>query len=629
MLLVDQQGLVVAINSAAGRLIGHASSEIIGQSIDTFFSTPINFNQDTNSALPSSEEDPFKTNHSRHAQNTLSTTSETRIVELSIVSQIADFSLVLLHDITERVEHDAIVQRYELLIRRTRDIILFIGRNGKITDANEAACLAYGYSRDELLRLAISDLRAPDTRDSVSVQLEEAFSQGLLFETFHVRKDGSTFPVEVGSRNAKIGDEMMLISIIRDISERRQMQAKLVQADRLAAVGTLAAGVAHEINNPLTYVLGNLELIERDLSIIIDASLADENLSGAALRLAHRVAVAREGAERVRGIVRGLKSFSRPDDERLEVVNLFHVLDSSVNLASNELRHKGTLERDYLPIPFVLGNPARLGQVFLNVVINAAQALPDGHFEQNHVRVKTFTDSLGNAVIEISDTGVGVPDTMLGRVFDPFVSTKPVGEGTGLGLFISRGIVLAHHGDIAITSHEGRGTTVTITLPAAPSTHTEPTSQPNYRVTPTALLSDRPSSEPPSSGQNTLRRSKSLKSVLVVDDDVALGRAIASFLRDSWLVHFVDTSVSALELLRHGRRFDALLIDIMMPGVSGNQLVELIHNESPEIVQKIVLMSGGVVQPHLKQRIDELMIRFIEKPFSLEAVQKILSEASR
>ncbi|MFS8067620.1 MAG: PAS domain S-box protein, partial [Byssovorax sp.] len=157
-----------------------------------------------------------------------------------------------------RDDHESLSRRYELLRRYARDIVLFLDRDGVIFDANHAAVDAYGYAHDELVGMNVRRLRAEETRAAVVGQLEDAFKTPLLFETIHRRKDGTTFPVEVDTRSADLGGERVILSIVRDLSERSELQANLLQADRMAAVGTLAAGVAHEINNPLAYAIANL-----------------------------------------------------------------------------------------------------------------------------------------------------------------------------------------------------------------------------------------------------------------------------------------------------------------------------------------------------------------------------------
>ena len=414
---------------------------------------------------------------------------EIRHVEFAATANIQPgVHLSILHDVTERRQRELMSERYALLSRHARDIVLFLDKAGVILEANDAAVAAYGYPRDELLGLDIRALRAEGTRELVAAQIEEAFARGVLFETVHRRRDGTTFPAEISSRAALIGSQLMLLSIVRDLTERAELQANLLHADRLAAVGTLAAGVAHEINNPLAYSMGNLDMLSRRIPDAIARIRAvaeappDAGASVALLGLADELgeaermlAVAREGSARVRTIVLGLCRYSRPDEAPVGPVDVHEVLEYSLGIAAHEIRDRARLVLDYGEVPFVDLNESRLGQVFLNLLVNAFHAVPEGRADDNEIRVRTTTDARGRVVVEITDTGVGIPPQLLGRVFDPFVTTKPAGEGTGLGLYVSRAIIKAAGGEITVESEVGRGTTVRVTLPPgvwgqAPST---------------------------------------------------------------------------------------------------------------------------------------------------------------
>jgi signal transduction histidine kinase len=233
-------------------------------------------------------------------------------------------------------------------------------------------------------------------------------------------------------------------------------------ADRLATVGTLSAGVAHEINNPLAYTLANLTFVRDALARLPDT------LSGIDLaELRASVAEASEGAERVRRIVKDMKTLSRMDGERIGAVDVEAALDASVNMAIHELRHRAQVVKDYGRVPLVRCNEARLVQVFLNLLVNAAHAIAGNAPERNEVRLATCVDGRGRIAVEISDTGMGIPEEVLPRIFDPFFTTKPVGVGTGLGLSICHSMIAAMGGEIEVASKVGVGTRFLILLPAA------------------------------------------------------------------------------------------------------------------------------------------------------------------
>jgi signal transduction histidine kinase len=242
-------------------------------------------------------------------------------------------------------------------------------------------------------------------------------------------------------------------------AEQRRLREQLMVAERMATVGTLAASVAHEINNPLSAVVANLELALRQLDGLGDRPELED--LQAELRDAH------EAAHLVRQIVRDVKVFSRGGDERPAPVDVRQVLDSTARMAWSEIRHRARLQKQYDDVPPVWATDARLGQVFLNLIINSAQAIDVGRAESNRIRLSTRTDARGWALVEIADTGAGIPAEQLPRVFAPFFSTKPAGMGTGLGLSISSRIVKELGGEIRVESRVGRGTTVSVALPSA------------------------------------------------------------------------------------------------------------------------------------------------------------------
>ena len=242
---------------------------------------------------------------------------------------------------------------------------------------------------------------------------------------------------------------------------RRDAPTKVVEEDRLATLGTLAASLAHEINNPLTYVLLQLAQVVRllpELATATNREMVEQlgELAGSAL----------EGAERIRDIMAGVRTFSRIDSASMKPLDVRIPIEAALKLVSNELRHRARLVKRFDDPPLVLGNEGRLGQVFLNLFTNAIHALPERAGDDHEVRVTASADAKGDLVVEVTDTGTGIPAHALPHLFEPYFSTKPVGQGTGLGLTISRNILAAHGGTIDVTSEPGRGSTFRLLLPA-------------------------------------------------------------------------------------------------------------------------------------------------------------------
>jgi PAS domain S-box-containing protein len=247
-----------------------------------------------------------------------------------------------------------------------------------------------------------------------------------------------------------------------DITERRGFEARLAVADRLAAMGTLAAGIAHEINNPLAYITANLAYADEELR---DPTALTDPTRLAEIR--HAIGEARDGANRVRNIVNEMRTLARGDDQR-RPINVTHVLQSALTALASEIRPHANLVTDLKPVPLVNADEARLGQVFINLLLNAADAITDGSPGDNEIAVSTATDAAGQVVVEVKDSGVGIPPELHQRIFDPFFTGKPIGAGKGLGLAICHHIITDFGGTISVASAPERGSVFRVTLPAAP-----------------------------------------------------------------------------------------------------------------------------------------------------------------
>jgi signal transduction histidine kinase len=390
-------------------------------------------------------------------------------------------------------------------------------------------------------------------------------------------------------------------------AERTSMQEQLLISERMASVGSLAAGVAHEINNPLAALVANLDFISEDVTALAQ----DARSRGLDPRLVERLEAldpplqdAREAADRVRRIVRDLKVFSRADEDRTGPVDVHAVIDSSLRLAWNEIRHRARVVREYGDVPAVEGNEGRLGQVFLNLVVNAAQAITEGHAEQNEIRIVTKLDPNGRVVVEVRDTGSGIPSELASRIFDPFFTTKPVGVGTGLGLTICHRIVTALGGDLIVESEVGVGSVFRTVLPVACAPRSE---------------------RPPASvvGESTHRAK-----ILVVDDEAALGAILQRMLSPAHDVLAVTSGRAALQRLEH-EWFDVIFCDLMMPDVTGMDLHAELARTSPAQADRMVFMTGGAFTRSARDFLDRVPNQRIEKPFNADSVRRAVYELVR
>jgi two-component system cell cycle sensor histidine kinase/response regulator CckA len=408
--------------------------------------------------------------------------------------------------------------------------------------------------------------------------------------------DGNWRTCEISALSVEIGGALTVVTSGRDVTERKRMRAKLMVSDRMASLGTLAAGIAHEINNPLAYVTGNLEAMAETLqSSEAEPTRAVRGELGAAIN------DARDGAERVRKIVHGLRSFSRSEEEQRVQLALPGVLEAAIRLTGNEVRHRAQLVRELGPVPLVVADDGRLTQVFINLLVNAAHAIPEGRSDDNCITVRTRTDDQGRAVIEVEDTGAGIATEVQSRVFDPFFTTKDVGEGTGLGLSICHGIISGLDGQISIESAPARGTEVRVVLPA--HVHV-PEAAPPPVVEPTPAV-------------NGHRRHR----VLLVDDEPLVAHTMERLLRRDYDVTVALCGREAIEHITGGARFDAIVSDVMMPNMTGIELIEELQRVAPDQAQRMIFLSGGAFTSQTRECLDALRAPQLEKPVTAKVLR--------
>jgi signal transduction histidine kinase len=398
------------------------------------------------------------------------------------------------------------------------------------------------------------------------------------------------------------GTLIRLIGIITDITAPRDLQAQLMVSDRMASVGTLAAGVAHEINNPLAAVMANLEFMSESLATMGPHPSATWLLG----EFKEPLEEAREAAQMVRLIVRDLKIFSRsPADEPTGAVDVKAIMESSTRMAWNEIRHRAQLVKHYGVVPGVKANEARLGQVFLNLIVNAAQALPEGRAEHNEICVSTRLEGK-RVIVEVSDTGAGIPPEIIGRIFDAFFTTKPVGVGTGLGLAICHRLVTDIGGELTVQSEVGRGTTFRVALPVA--------EEPESKV-----------AQPVEHVPGTGRRGR----ILVVDDEQLVLQGVKRMLFKEHEVVAVRAAAEALALCAGGDKFDVILCDLMMPDMTGMDFHDELSRVAPHLLDRVIFMTGGAFTARAQQFLSETPKEHIEKPFRPANLRAIIQRYLR
>jgi signal transduction histidine kinase len=381
----------------------------------------------------------------------------------------------------------------------------------------------------------------------------------------------------------RFAELLSTVEKVIDEGERRRIRARLAEAERLASLGTLAAGAAHEISNPLSFTVANLETMDEQLPrlremterLSVERAPDPQLLEGMRAILDDMrdlLADGRVGADRVSRVVRNLQNIARRQEEQHRQVDIRRVIESALNLTWNQIRHRARLVKDFpAQIPLVQGSEFRLGQLILNLLVNAAQAIQDGNAQRNEIRVAVRREERG-LVIEVADTGEGIAPEARPRLFEPFFTTKPAGVGTGLGLSICQSVVLEHRGTIEVESEPGQGSLFRVVLP---------------------LSQEEPAGEPRASvPELSLRRGQ----VLIVDDEPELAWAMKRLLDPEHDVVAVTHGREALDRMMAGQRFDVILCDLTMPYMTGEELYQEVQRRfGPAVARGILFVTGGAL----------------------------------
>lgn len=518
--------------------------------------------------------------------------------------------LAMITDRTQyRVAEEALrssEEQYRQIVETTTDGILTVNRDSLVVFVNGRFAEMLGYQPGEMIGKSVLAFVSATSQ----VVVVDAFKQRRLglrdaVDSEFLHRNGTEVTVNiVGSPVMDAsGQHVGSLAVVRDVTEQRKLQSQLMVSDRMASVGTLAAGVAHEINNPLAAVMANLEYIAEMLGQLTgDTAPMHPAMRDAWIREQIKPSLedAREAAERVRFIVRDLKMFSRsPSEEITGPVDVKTTMESSLRMAWTEIRHRARLVKNYGRVPSVDANEARLGQVFLNLVVNAAQAMQEGRAEDNEIRVSTRLEG-ERVVIEVSDTGAGIPPEIRNRIFDAFFTTKGVGVGTGLGLAICHRIVTDMGGELTVESEVGVGTTFRVSLLVARTEAIEV-------VTPPPVL--------PSG-----RRGR----ILVVDDEEMVIRVVRKILSKEHDVVATVEAKEALSLCARGETFDLILCDLMMPVMTGMELHQQLSRVAPEQAERMIFVTGGAFTEKGRHFLSETPKEYIEKPFDSANLRAIV-----
>ena len=475
------------------------------------------------------------------------------------------------------------------LLERLPDSVL-IHRGGTILWTNRVLLTTLGYERaHDLVGKPLLDIVDDASSETVRTRMGTPTDAMVPEHTEAIlrRQNGERVIMEVSpTQTVSFGGAEARLLVGRDVTERARMQASLVTSERMTSLGMLAAGVAHEINNPLTYVLASIEVARLDI----------EQLEAPPARAREALAMALEGIGRVRAIVGDLRTMSREDGQAVLPIDVRATLESTLALAKSQIAGRAHIVRDYEPTPLAAGSAARLGQVFLNLIVNALEAMPNDSPNTNALCLRTRTTKDGKAVVEVSDNGAGIAPKALGRVFDPFFTTKPVGQGTGLGLAICRQIIAELGGEISVESTVGRGTTFRVTLPAAGPDEADTTSAKEAAP---------------------VRRAHKRARVLAIDDEPRLLESVR-FVLSMHDVAVAGSARAALDILARDDAFDVILCDLMMPEQTGMDLHADLEKFHPQLCERLVFMTGGAFTSRAREFLTRVPNRVIDKPFTAQ-----------
>jgi signal transduction histidine kinase len=486
-----------------------------------------------------------------------------------------------------RLERDTLRETFDLV----GEGLLLLDSSGKVQVGNTAG--------RKLLEAPVGDEEAHSSVGSILAELaREAITRNCVCDR----------PLSQAGRQLAVraypapGRRALLY--VRDVTEERDSELRRLQSEKLASIGMLAAGVAHEINNPASFVLANVEALAgllRSLDERVSCGPVPARKLGIKEMLFEAMTIvqeSKEGMARIHRIVRDLHSFSRVDDGASAVTDVNAAVESALTMLRNELRYRTAVERDLAARQPVRGSAARLGQVFLNLIINAAHALPETSPSLNRLQVRTFDDG-AQVVVEVEDNGPGIAPEVMPHIFESFFTTKPPGLGTGLGLSISREIVRSLGGEVMAENAPTQGALFRVRLPALQG-----------------ALPERPRL----SGGRAGRRRR----IVAIDDEALLLKAYRRMLIDH---HDIETRLGAREALRtfeEDRNFAVVLCDLQMPEMSGAELYSVVKNRWPDVARRFIFITGGAFSPEARRFLDESVISCINKPFQLEELLELI-----
>ena len=587
---------VLAANETGAHLLGWQLDNVVGQAIADHL-TPaerahVASREDKVLAGETQRYETRIVNHATSEERDVSVSSGPFRVNGAIIGTVAT-----LRDITDpKRAQDTLARseaRYRHLVESASDAIVTLDANGRFTTVNHAAENISGYKRDELVGQWFAPMLPDDDLPKALGHFQQALSgETGLFESQFYRKDGEIRTISITYSTPQKDEEVLCL--IRDVTDQKMLQEQLIQSEKMSAIGQLVSGVAHELNNPLAGISAFAQLLLAEKRFPPDQRTAAETIYSEARRASR--------------IVQNLLTFARQHKAEKGPTAINQVLDDTLELRGYELRVRGIdVRREYdESLPDTMADAHQLQQVFLNLITNAEQAMEqrDGH----HHRLTVRTRRSGEAIrIEVEDTGAGIPANLIERIFNPFFTTKPTGSGTGLGLSISLGIVREHEGKIWAENAQQGGARFLVELPV---------SQPRASGEHAAMPHVQPV------GNDTLR-------VLVVDDEASVRVSLQRYLAGKG--HQVETTASGEDALvrLQGSKYDAVILDMRMPDLSGEQIYERLRSNDPSHAERVIFTTGDLVNEQMRRFLDGTGRPCVPKPFEFASFDQALPAARR
>ena len=597
MVVTGTDRRVLAANEAGAELLGWSVTDIVGQAIaDQVSPSERNHVAAREDKVLAGEPQRYETrvvNHRTKEERDVAVSSGPFRVDGDLIGTVAT-----LRDVTDPKRAQETLARsearYRHLVESASDAIVTLDANGRFTTVNHAAENISGYKREELVGQWFAPMLPDDDLPKALGHFQQALAgETGLFDSQFYRKDGEVRTISITYSTPQKDEEVLCL--IRDVTDQKMLQEQLIQSEKMSAIGQLVSGVAHELNNPLAGISAFAQLLLAEKKFPPDQRTAAETIYSEARRASR--------------IVQNLLTFARQHKAEKVPTTINQVLDDTLELRGYELRVRGIdVRREYDDsLADTMADAHQLQQVFLNLITNAEQAMEqrDGH----HHRLTVRTRRNGEAVrIEVEDTGGGIPANLIERIFNPFFTTKPTGSGTGLGLSISLGIVREHEGRIWAENVASSGARFIVELP---------------------IIQPRASGEMPAtthvqaaSGNDSLR-------VLVVDDEASVRVSLQRYLAGRG--HHVETTASGEDALVRLRdaKYDAVIVDMRMPDLSGEQLYERLRSGDPGHAERVIFTTGDLVNEQMKRFLDGTGRPCVPKPFEFASFDQALPAARR